>query len=64
MAYALEESGSLQNTGRASLLGSRVSPSEAVFIGRPTTTRLGMEINVMLQESADEGLPPRVLTHP
>src|SRR5689334_13852707 len=41
VAYATEDSGSLQNTGMASRLGSSVSPSWLLRIARPTITRLG-----------------------
>src|SRR6476646_6303928 len=37
VAYATEEIGSLQNTGKASQVGSNVSPSRALRIGRPTS---------------------------
>jgi hypothetical protein len=40
VAYALEESGSEQKTGRASRFGSKVSPSRALRRGRPTRRRL------------------------
>ena len=41
MAYAFDDSGSLQNTGSAMLLGSRVSPSRSLRRGRPTSSRFG-----------------------
>ena len=45
MAYATEDSGSLQKTGSASLLGSRVSPSRSLRSGRPTRNRFGSSNN-------------------
>ena len=40
MAYAFDDSGSLQNTGSASFFGSNVSPSRSLRSGRPTSSRL------------------------
>ena len=41
VAYAFEDSGSLQNTGSAIRFGRRVSPIRSDCIGRPTNNRLG-----------------------
>ena len=41
VAYAFEDSGSLQKTGSASFLGSNVSPIRALSSGVPTRSRLG-----------------------
>ena len=41
MAYAFDDSGSLQNTGSASFFGSSVSPMRVLLSGRPTSNRLG-----------------------
>ena len=46
VAYAFEESGSLQNTGSASFFGSNVSPIMQLRRGRPTSSRLGIPPNV------------------
>ena len=48
VAYAFEDNGSLQNTGRASLLGRRVSPIIEDCRGCPRTRRLGRRINVVM----------------
>ncbi len=42
MAYAFDDNGSLQNTGRASFFGRSVSPRRELANGRPTTMRLDM----------------------
>src|SRR2546421_4972566 len=39
VAYALEDSGSEQNTGSASFFGNSVSPSRSLRMGRPTSSR-------------------------
>ncbi|GES28878.1 hypothetical protein San01_13650 [Streptomyces angustmyceticus] len=43
MAYATEESGSLQKIGSASRFGSSVSPSRVLSSGRPTIIRFGLK---------------------
>ena len=44
VAYAFDDSGSLQNTGRASFFGSSVSPMRELLSGRPTISRLGSAV--------------------
>ena len=48
VAYAFEDSGSLQNTGRASFFGRSVSPIIEVCRGCPSTRRLGRRVNVVM----------------
>ena len=63
VAYALDDSGSLQKTGRASRLGSVVSSMRLELIGRPRTILLGRLASTM-SSNPFRADGPRVLTEP
>jgi hypothetical protein len=56
VAYALDDRGSLQNTGSASFFGSSVSPRRSLLIGRPTRKRYGNSSRVFFTAPAN-GFP-------
>ena len=55
MAYAFDDNGSLQKTGRASFLGSSVSPIIELWRGRPTNSRLGSSVSMVTNEAKHRG---------
>lgn len=58
LAYALDDKGSLQRTGRTSFFGSNVSPIIELYRGRPARSRLGTWVSVLTTSAAHRGAPP------
>ena len=63
VAYATDESGSEQNTGRASRFGSSVSPRRSLRSGLPSSTRDTVAgVEAMLPFYSRDRARPRILT--
>jgi hypothetical protein len=62
VAYAFEDSGSLQNTGNASLFGSSVLPNRSLRSGRPTSNRFGNSRTFMAPAEDLLAREPSILT--